>query len=315
MRSALWITLIATALLAPVQAVIAQSFPAKMVRVVIPFPVGGSSEANFRIISPHLAERWKQQILLEPRPGAAATIGADYVAKSAPDGYTLLLTSTQYVQGPALFAKLPFDPLVDLVPVTIVSISPQAIVAHPSLPAKNIRELIALARTRAADLNMGNAGNMLPTHFFTMLAKVKIEPVPYKGAGPLMTDLMGGHIPLAIAAVSSVQGAVRSGRARILGVSSRSGTFPDAPIIAKDLPGFDADAWFGMFAPHGTPREIVGRIRDDVAAVLQMQDVKLRLLQIGGNPGGQTPEEFAARVRNEIAKWKKVAVAAGIKPQ
>jgi tripartite-type tricarboxylate transporter receptor subunit TctC len=315
MRSALWITLIATALLAPVQAVIAQPYPAKMVRVVIPFPVGGSSEANFRIISPHLSERWKQQILLEPRPGAAATIGADYVAKSAPDGYTLLLTSTQYVQGPALFAKLPFDALVDLVPVTIVSISPQAIVAHPSLPAKNVRELIALARTRAADLNMGNAGNMLPTHYFTMLAKVKIEPVPYKGAGPLMTDLMGGHIPLAIAAVSSVQGAVRSGRARILGVSSRSGTFPDAPIIAKDLPGFDADAWFGLFVPHGTPREIVGRVRDDVAAVLQMQDVKQRLLQIGGNPGGQTPEEFATRVRNEIAKWKKVAAAAGMKPQ
>lgn len=315
MRIALWITLVFAALLAPVQAVIAQSFPAKMVRVVIPFPVGGSSEANFRIISPHLSERWKQQILLEPRPGAAATIGADYVAKSAPDGYTLLLTSTQYVQGPALFAKLPFDPLADLVPVTIVSISPQAIVAHPSLPVKNIRELIALARTRAADLNMGNAGNMLPTHFFTMLAKVKIEPVPYKGAGPLMTDLMGGHIPLAIAAVSSVQGAVRSGRARILGVSSHSGTFPDAPIIAKDLPGFDADAWFALFAPRGTPRDIVGRIRDDLAAVLQMQDVKRRLIDIGGNPGGQTPEEFAARVRREIEMWKKVAVAAGIKPQ
>jgi tripartite-type tricarboxylate transporter receptor subunit TctC len=315
MRIAFWIALVSTTLLAPVQAVFGQSFPAKMVRVVIPFPVGGSSEANFRIISPHLSERWKQQILLEPRPGAAATIGADYVAKSAPDGYTLLLTSTQYVQGPALFAKLPYDSLVDLMPVTIVSISPQAIVAHPSLPAKNIRELIALARTRAADLNMGNAGNMLPTHFFTMLAKVKIEPVPYKGAGPLMTDLMGGHIPLAIAAISSVQGAVRSGRARILGVSSHSGTFPDAPIIAKDLPGFDADAWFGLFVPHGTPREIVGRIHDDVAAVLRMQDVKQRLLQIGGNPGGQTPEEFTTRVRNEIAKWKKVAVAAGMKPQ
>ena len=315
MRSALWTTVIATALLAPAHAVLAQAFPGKMVRLVIPYPVGGSSDANARIISPFLAERWKQQVIVEPRPGAATIVGTDYVAKSPPDGHTLLLTSTQYPQSPALFAKLPFDPYTDLVPVTLVTLSPQAIVAHPSLPARNVKELIALARARPGELNIGNAGNMLPTNFFTMLAKVKIENVPYKGAGLLMIDVMGGHVPLAIGAVSSVQAAVRSGRVRILGVSSPSAAFPDAPVIAKDVPGFDADTWFGLFAPGGTPRDLVMRIRDDVAAVLQLPDVKRRLLDIGGEPGGETMGDFAAHVRSEIARWQKAAQAAGIKPQ
>ena len=315
MRSALWTTLIAAALLAPAHAVLAQAFPGKMVRFVIPFPVGGSSDANARIIIPPLTERWKQQILVDPRPGAATVIGTDYVAKSPPDGHTLLLTSTQFAQSPALFAKLPYDPHTDLVPVTLVTLSPQAIVAHPSLPAKNIKELIAFARARPGELNMGNAGNILPTHRFTMLAKVKIETVPYKGAGPLMIDAMGGHVPLAIGAVSSVQAAVRSGRVRLLGVSSRSTAFPDAPVIATDVPGFDADTWFGLFAPGGTPRDLVMRIHDDVAAALQIPVVRQRLLDIGGEPGGQSPDEFSARVRYEIANWQKVAKAAGLKPQ
>ena len=148
-----------------------------------------------------------------------------------------------------------------------------------------------------------------------MLAKIRMEIVPYKGAGPLMIDASGGHVPLAIGAVSSVQGAVRSGRVRLLGVTSPSTAFPDAPIIAKDVPGFDADTWFGLFAPRGTPRDLVMRIRDDVAAVLQIPEVKQRLLDIGGNPSGELPDEFATRVRTEIAKWQKVARTAGIKPQ
>ena len=314
MRIALWSTAVAAVLIAAGPA-LAQTFPGKMVRMVIPFPVGGSSDANARIINPHLSERWKQQVIVEPRPGAATVVGTEHVAKSAPDGHTLLLTSTQYPQSPALFAKLPFDPLNDLVPITIVSISPQTIVAHPSLPVKNIKELIALAKARPGELNMGNAGNSLPTNLFTMLTKVKIETVPYKGAGPLATDLMGGHVTLAIGAVSSMQGAVRAGRARMLGVSSPSRAFPEAPVISKDVPGFDADAWFGLFAPKGTPREIVNRVRDDVAAVLQLPDVRKRMLEIGGEPGGMPPEQFAERVRREIEKWKKVAVVAGSKPQ
>ncbi len=315
MRSTLSTMVIAAALLAPAHAVFAQAFPGKMVRMVIPFPVGGSSDANARIINPFLAERWKQQVVLDTRPGAATVIGTDHVAKSAHDGDTLLLTSTQFTQSPATFAKLPYDPYTDLVPITMVTIAPQAIVAHPSLPAKNIKELVALARAHPGELNMGTAGNILPTNLFTMLANVKIETVPYKGAGPLMIDAMGGHVTLAIGAVSSVQAAVRAGRVRMLGVSSPSAAFPEVRVISEDVPGFENDSWFGLFAPRGTPRDLVMRIRDDVAAVLQIPDVTQRIRAIGSEPGGQTPDEYAARVRNEIAKWLKVAKAAGLKPQ
>lgn len=314
MRTKFGSMVLATSLLAA-SPLHAQTYPSKMVRMVIPFPVGGSSEANARIINPHLSERWKQQVILDPRPGAATAVGTEHVVKSPPDGYTILLTSTQFPQMPALFAKLPFDPLNDLVPITIVSISPQTIVAHPSLPVRNIRELIALAKARPGELNMGNAGNSLPTHLFRMLTQVNIETVPYKGAGPLVTDVMGGHVTLGIGAVSSMQGIVRAGRARMLGVSSPSRAFPQVPVISKDVPGFDADAWFGLFAPKGTPRDIVNRVRSDVAAVLQLPDVQKRLLELGGEPGGMPPEEFAARVRREIEKWKKVAAAANLKPQ
>ena len=281
----------------------------------MPFAVGGSSDANGRIIAPPLTERWKQQIIIEPRPGAATVLGTDVVAKSPPDGHTLLLSSTQFSQSPAMFAKLPFDSLTDLVPITRITRSPQVIVAHPSLPAKNIKELVALARTRPGQINMANAGTSLPSHLFNMLAKVKIEAVPYKGAGPMMIDAMGGHVHLAIGAVSSVQAAARSGRVRMLGATSRSVAFPDVPVISNDVPGFDADTWFALFAPRGTPVEVVQRIRDDVAAVIHMPEIKQRLVDIGGEPSGEPTEEFAARVRAEITRWKEVAAAAGIKPQ
>jgi tripartite-type tricarboxylate transporter receptor subunit TctC len=315
MRSTFWTTVIAAALLAPAHSVFAQAFPGKMVRLVIPFPVGGSSDANARIIGPFLAERWKQQVIVDPRPGAATVVGSDHVAKSAPDGHTLMINSTQFVQSPATFAKLPYDPYTDIVPITRITISPQAIVAHPSLPVKSIKELVALARARPGELDMGTAGTVLPSHYFFLLARVKMEIVPYKGAGPLMIDASGGHVPLAIGAVSSVQAAVRSGRVRMLGVTSPSAAFPDAPNISNDVPGYDADTWFALFAPRGTPKELVMRIRDDVAAVLQIPDVRRRLLDIGGNPSGEPPDEFATRVRADIAKWKKVAAAAGVKPQ
>jgi tripartite-type tricarboxylate transporter receptor subunit TctC len=201
------------------------------------------------------------------------------------------------------------------VPITRITISPIAIVAHPSLPVKDIRDLVALAKARPGALNMGTAGNVLSSHYFFMLAKVNIQAVPYKGAGPLMIDASGGHVPLAIGAVSSVQGAVRSGRVRMLGVTSHSDAFPEVPLISKDVPGFDADTWFALFAPRGTPLEIVTRIRDDLAAVLQIPDVRQRLLDIGGNPSGEPVDEFTTRVRNDIAKWLKVAKAAGLQPQ
>ncbi len=310
---------LAVALLGFTTAVAAQPagdavFPSKLVRLVIPFAVGGSADASARIVAPYLTERWKQQVIIDPRPGAATVVGTDLVAKSPPDGHTLMVNSTQFTQSPALTAKLPYDPVNDLVPITRIMRSPQAIVAHPVLPVKTIRELVALARARPGQLNMANAGNSLPTYYFNILAKIKIETIPYKGAGPMMVDTAGGHVPLAIGAVSSVQAAVRSGRVAMLGVTSKSAAFPDVPVISRDVPGYDADTWFGLFAPRGASRELVNRIRDDVAAILQNPDVRKRLFDIGGDAAGEPAEEFAAQVRSEIARWKEVAKTAGIKP-
>ena len=189
MLSKLWIAFMASALLAPVHSVFAQAFPGKVVRIVIPFSLGGSNDLTARILLPHLSERWKQQVIIDPHVGAASTVGTDHVAKSAPDGHTILFTSTQFAYAPSTFAKLPYDPLNDLVPVTLVSVSPQMVIAHPSLPASNPKQLVALARARPGELTMGNAGNMLPSLSFFSLAKVKITPVPYKGAGPLNIDV------------------------------------------------------------------------------------------------------------------------------
>jgi tripartite-type tricarboxylate transporter receptor subunit TctC len=262
-----------------------------------------------------LAERWKQQVIADSRPGATTIIGTELVAKSPPDGHTLLFTSIQFSYLPALFAKLPYDPYNDLVPITTVTSSPEAIVSHPSLPARNVRELIALARTRP--LNMGTPGNELTTRYFNTFAKVNITPISYKGGAPLMTDLMGGHVELGIAGVITLQGIIRSGRVRLIGIASPTPSliFPDAALITKEVPGFEILSWWGIFAPAHTPKDAIMRIRDDVAAVLQVPNVRQRLLEIGGEPGGETVDQFAARVRSEIGRWQKVAAAAGIKPQ
>jgi tripartite-type tricarboxylate transporter receptor subunit TctC len=298
---------------------LAQPFPGKTVRIVIPFPVGGPSDANARIVGAHLTQRWGHPVVVDSRPGGNTVIGTDNVAKSAPDGHTMLVTSTAFTTAPIIQAKLPYDTYTDLVPVTIISISPQTLVAHPSLPVKSVKELIALAKANPGKLNLANVdpSSMMAGYLFCMLANVKIEAVPYKGGAPMMIDLMGGHVTLGVAAVSTVQAGVRAGRARLLGVGSLtpSALFPDAPPIAKDLPGYEAVAWFGLFLPGRTPKDIVARVYRDVAAVLQLPDVRQKLTEIGGEPGGQSPEEFSARIRTEIARWQKVAKAAGVQPQ
>jgi tripartite-type tricarboxylate transporter receptor subunit TctC len=308
-------TVIASVLLTPTHTAFAQAFPGKPIRLVITFPVGSSTDAQARLIGPPLTERWKQQVVVEARAGAAGVVGAEIVAKSPPDGHTLLFTSIQYSYAPALFAKLPYDPLTDLIPIKIISFSPEAIVAHPSLPVKNIKELIALARARP--LNMGTPGNELTTRYFNMRAKTNITPVSFKGGAPMMIDVMGGHVELGIAGLITLQGIIRSGRVRLLGIASPTPSliFPDAPLLTKEIPGFEILSWWGIFAPGNTPRDVVRRIHDDIVAVLQTPNVRERLLDIGGEPGGETMGDFAVHVRNEIARWQKVAQEAGIKPQ
>jgi tripartite-type tricarboxylate transporter receptor subunit TctC len=296
---------------------LAQEFPARTVRIVIPFSLGGSNDLSARLLLPHLAERWKQQVIIDPRTGADSTVGTDHVAKSPPDGHSILYTSTQFAYAPITFAKLPYDPLNDLVPVTRVMVSPQMIIAHPSVPAKTPRELVALARARPGDLTLGTPGNVLPATSFISAARVKITTVPYKGAGPMQVDVMGGHVTLGIAAISSVMGTVKSGRVKVIGVCSpeRTQLYPDAPPMAEAAPGFQAVAWFGMFVPRGTPPAVVNRIREDVAGVLATPEVRKRMHEMGGEPAPLSSEDFGRWVRSEIERWSKAAQVAGLKPR
>ena len=310
----LWVSFTTASLLVPVH-VFAQPFPSKPIRLVITFPVGSSTDAQARIFGPSLSERWKQQVVVDSRPGATTVVGTEIVAKSPPDGHTLLFTSIQYSYAPALYAKLPYDPINDLIPIAIVSFSPDCIVSHPSLPVKNIKELIALARSRP--LNMGTPGNDLTTRYFNQRAKVNLTPVTYKGGAPMMIDVMGGHVELGIAGVITLQNAIRTQRVRLIGIASprKSLIFPDAALIPTDLPGFQILSWWGIFAPANTPKDVVARIRDDITSVMQNPTVRERIIDIGGEPGGEAIGDFSIHVRNEIAHWQKIGKEAGIQPQ
>jgi tripartite-type tricarboxylate transporter receptor subunit TctC len=297
----------------------AQGFPSKPVRIVIPFATGGSTDANARIIQDKLSQLWGQPVVIEAKPGANTIIGTDLVAKSPADGHTLLLTSTAMVVNPSMYAKLPYDTLNDLVPITVVSVSPFALVAPINSPFNQLKDVLSALRTKPGSVSFGvsDSSAMLSGHLLNMLGKTDMQPISYKGAGPLMIDLAGGHVPLGIAAVSSVQGQVKNGRVKIVGIGSPTAStlFPQAALIAQDLPGYEAISWFGLLAPKGTPADVVNRIQRDVAAVLKDPDVVQKLQGIGADPGGMPPEEFQARIKREIDLWSRVAKAANIKPE
>ena len=296
----------------------AQSFPSKPVRIVIPFAPGGSTDANARIIQDKLSTLWGQPVIVDAKPGANTVIGTDLVAKAPGDGHTLLLTSTALVVNPSMYAKLPYDTLNDLVPITLVSVSPFALVTPVDSPYKTVKDVLSALRSSSAlSFGVSDSSAMLSGQLLNMLAKAEMPAISYKGAGPLMIDLAGGHVPLGIAAVSSVQGQVKGGRVRILGVGSAtpSSLFPLAPPIAHDLPGYEAISWFGLLAPKGTPAEVVQKIHRDVAQVLKDPDVQQKIQGLGADPGGLAPAEFQARIKREIELWGRVAKAAKIQPE
>jgi len=298
----------------------AQTFPNKPIHIVIPFAPGGSTDTAARIISDKLKDIWGQPVIVDTKPGANTIIGTDAVAKSPGDGYTLLLTSTAFVVNPTMYSKLPYDPQNDLIPVTNVSITSFAIVAAGDYPIKTIKELIALEKSKPGSVSFGTSDSSAEFvgHLFNMLAKVNMQGLSYKGAGPMMTDVAGGHVPIGIAAISSVQGQIKAGRVKMLGLASSkpSTLFPDAPPLAlSELPGFEAGTWFGFFVPKGTPKEIINKLHRDVATVLKDPEIQKRFAELGAETGGQSPEEFGAIVKKEMLLWKKVGEAANIKPQ
>ena len=291
----------------------AQSFPAKPVRMIVPFPPGGGADALARLIGPNLTELWKQQVIVENKPGASGHIGADFVAQSPPDGYTLLMSST---------ASLTEKNVDQFAPVSLVSASPYVVTVNPNVPAGSIRELIALAKANPGRLSFASSGTGAASHLsaelFKSMAQIDLLHVPYKGTGQALTDLLAGQVDLLFAPSQTVISHVKAGKLKALAVtgSKRSETLPDLPTVAEaGLPGYQAVGWFGLLAPAATPKPVVDRLSADVNRVLADSDVRAKMQALGADPGGNSPEEFRRFIRDDQAKWSKLMKDAGIKTQ
>ena len=291
--------------------VVAQDFPAKLVRVVVPFPPGGGADALARLLGPQLASRWGQQVIVENKPGASGHLGADFVAQSPADGYTLLMSST---------ASLTEKNVDRFAPVSLVSAAAYVVTANPRVAAANIRELIALARANPAKLTFGSSGlgaaSHLSAELFKFMAQVDMLHVPYKGTGQALTDLLAGQVDLLFAPSQSVLSHVKAGTLKALAVTGakRSETLPEVPTVAESgLPGYQAVGWFGLLAPVATPRSVVAKLSADVNRVLAQAEVRAKMMALGADPGGNTPEEFARFIREDQAKWARLMREAGIK--
>jgi tripartite-type tricarboxylate transporter receptor subunit TctC len=303
------------------QAALAQ-YPTKPVHIVVPYPAGGAVDAFARVLTQQLSELWGQQVGVDNRPGASTMIGAEQVAKSPPDGYTLLLTAELTLAiVPHLYEKIPYDPLRDFAPIVALVSATQALVANPSLPAKTVKDLVALAKAKPGQLTYGSFGNGSTGHLnievLQAMTGARFNHIPYNGAGPAMNDVIGGHIDFMLAALSIVKGNVQAGKLRMIGVGSnhRSSEFPDVPTISESgAPGFEAKSWFGLLAPAGTPPDVIKKINQDVTRVMSDRAFAEKYLAAQGlEPITGTPEQFAALIRAETARWGKVIKDADIK--
>ena len=293
------------------------AFPTKPIRIVVPFPPGGGNDIMGRLVAASLTERLGRQALVDNRPGAAGAIGSDYVAKSPPDGHTLLMISISYAMSPAL-QKLPFDPVKSFAPVAQIALGPSVLATAPTLPVSSVKQLIALAKARPGQLNYASAGVGGVNHFsgemFKLMTGTNIAHVPYKGGAQAMTDVIAGQVEILFNALASALPHIRSGRLKPLGVGSleRTPTLPEVPAIAETVPGYEAVIWWGVLAPAGTPRPIVNRLNATIAATLREPATVKRLGADAALPVIVSPEEFGKVVAENIERWKKVGKAAGI---
>ena len=294
-------------------------YPANAIRYVVPFPAGGPLDIVARAIGQELNKSWGQAVVIDNRPGAGGNIGADLVAKAPADGYTILMGAVStHAINVTLYNKLPYDPIRDFAPVTLITSVPNVLVVHPSVPANNVKELIALAKSRPGQLNFasgstGSAGH-LAGELFNSMAGVRMTHIPYKGAAPAVVDLMAGHVSLMFDNMSSALPNIKATRVRALAVTTlkRSPLLPQLPTISDaGLRGFDIATWFGIFAPAGTPPDIVARLNGEIVRILHTPEMKERLALLGAEPIGNKPDEFAAFVRAEIPKYAKVIQASG----
>ncbi len=304
------------------QCVLAQNYPNRPIRLVVPSSPGGTSDILGRIMAHKLGVLLGQQVVVDNRAGASGIIGVDLVAKSAPDGYTLLITPASISINPSIYKKLPYDAMRDFAPISQLMVTPNVLSLHPSVPATSVKGLIALAKSRSGQINFGSGGTGQSTHLsmelFMSMAGIKMIHIPYKGAAPGMISLLSGEIELMMLSLPTVIQSLKTGKLRALAVTSlkRSQTMPDIPTIAESgLPGYDASNWFSILAPAGTPRPISDRLYQEIARALRADDVKERVFAEGAEVVGSTPEELGSYIKSETQKWAKVIRAAGIKPE
>lgn len=316
MRSAL-ISLI-LAVLAAVQCAGAQTFPARSVRIVVPFAPGGGADVIARLLVQRLTENWGQTVVVDNRAGAGGTVGSELVAKSPPDGYTLIMaTVSTHAVAASLYRKLPYDPLKDFAPITNLASIPNYLVVHPSVPVKSVKELIALARAKPDQLIYASSGNGTSGHLSMELLKtmtgIKAVHVPFKGAGPGTIALLSGEVHMQFASVLPLMGPIQAGRLRALAISGtrRSPSLPDVPTVAESVPGYEAVTWYGLLAPTATPGAVISKIHADAVKIANTAEFRDRMVKDGGIVVGNTPGEFADYIKADIAKWATVVRSIG----
>jgi len=319
MKTLLHILFLATALATPLTG-FAQNYPTKAIRIVVPFPPSGAADLLARTIGQKLTMVWGQSVVIDNRPGVGGNLGLEIAAKAPPDGYTAVMAAvTTNAIGMSTYAKLTYSLEKDLAPVTLVGNVPHILVAHPSLPAKNVKELIALAKAHPDEIAFASQGagtlSHLEQEMLKMMGGFKALHVPYKGSAPGITDLMAGNVQLFFDSIPSSLPHIKSGRIRALGVASskRSPALPEVPSIGESLKGFSADSWFGLMMPAGTPRDIINKFDAETQKVLASQEVKERLLAVGGFVQAGGPDVLGKRIKEDVAKWVKVARTAEIK--
>ena len=300
----------------------AGDYPSKPIRIVVPYPPGGFNDTLARMLGQKLTDKWKQPVIVDNRPGGGGTIGTNLAAKSAPDGYTLLIVSFAFTVNPALYASLPYDTIKDFVPIVLAASTPNLLVVHPELPVKSVKELIALARSKPGKLNYASAGNGSSNHLSMELLKsltgIDIVHVPYKGSTPAVTDLIGGHIDLMFDNVPNVLQQVKAGKLRALAVSSkeRSPFVEGLPTVAESgVPGFDVSVWFGVVAPAGTPQPVITKLNAELNSILKLAEIRQAFNNQGVEPAGSTPGAFSSFLVAQRTKWAKVAKDSGTKAE